>query len=203
MGCPAEVFCRKYIKYIDGGSIVAYHGIFFALLVIFFEILAAPKLRWFDVVWVTAGGPFMISMLGASACMFCANLGTNMNFEGQTSPDFFFQKASRKPIWILDRFLTTKRMKHLTSWCMKSGWERFPYNFQFVSWAPFADKNHHTHFSSGGPRLTHAKHSVYALRCFEDTFLTIIESPRCSYMLRFMKVEAVYVPMTSPTSPRP
>lgn len=48
MGCPAEVFCRKYIKYIDGGSIVAYHGIFFALLVIFFEILAAPKLRWFD-----------------------------------------------------------------------------------------------------------------------------------------------------------
>ena len=42
MGCPAEVFCRKSIKYIDGGSIVAYHGIFFALLVIFFEILARP-----------------------------------------------------------------------------------------------------------------------------------------------------------------
>ena len=36
-----------------------------------------------SVVWVTAGGPFVISMLvGASTCMFCANLGTNMNFEG-------------------------------------------------------------------------------------------------------------------------
>eukprot|EP00913_Durusdinium_trenchii_P001169 g1075.t1 len=35
------------------------------------------------VVWLTAGGPFVISMLiGASTCMFCANLGTNMNFEG-------------------------------------------------------------------------------------------------------------------------
>lgn len=37
-----------------------------------------------EVVWVTAGGPFVISMLvGASTCMFCANLGTNMNFEGK------------------------------------------------------------------------------------------------------------------------
>eukprot|EP00439_Symbiodinium_sp_Y106_P003150 s1780_g1.t1 len=36
-----------------------------------------------SVVWLTAGGPFVISMLvGASSCMFCANLGTNMNFEG-------------------------------------------------------------------------------------------------------------------------
>lgn len=54
-----------------------------------------------QVVWLTAGGPFVISMLiGASTCMFCANLGTNMNFEGavdQRSPEREQRLWAKKP----------------------------------------------------------------------------------------------------------
>ena len=181
MGCPAEVFCRKY-------NYKIYRWLQYCC-VSWYIVCSSSYIFWnsrsteTQVVWCGLGncwGPLRDLHGGSIRLHVLCKPWHQHELRRPDISRLFFQRASRKPIWILDRFLTTKRMKHLTSWCMKTGWERFPYNFQFVSWAPFADKNHHTHFSSGGPRLTHAKHSVYALRCFEDTFLTIIESPRCS-----------------------